>query len=383
MKVLLIAALAVAVLQAAPNVASASELPQGSAGAAGETTKAIAADALPARIALVVGNSKYESIELTEPVNDARDLADELKRDGFDVALGENLNREAMREALRQFYGKIEVNSFAVIFFSGFSVQTERQNYLLPVDARISVKADVLRDGFNFDDILGEMSRRTTKLKIAIVDASRRNEFEPRLDERFAGLAIHKLTPETLVLYSATPNTLVEVNNGADRSVFVNTLLKEISMPNRSAEWAFIETRKKLVQATKGDRVPWISSALTQDVSFNPGLHPGAGAPEETANPQAGVVEVVCPERAEPFVHIEYHYGVDMPSSFLCWYKSPSVLSDKLSEIPYSLEVKGKCELKHVDRIADMRGAGSKTFSAGTQECSGERDRCVVSCRIQ
>ena len=39
------------------------------------------------RFALVIGNAKYPDAEapLKEPINDARDIAVELKRDGFDV----------------------------------------------------------------------------------------------------------------------------------------------------------------------------------------------------------------------------------------------------------------------------------------------------------
>ena len=44
------------------------------------------------RYALVIGNAKYPDAEapLKEPINDARDIADELKRDGFNVEIGEN-----------------------------------------------------------------------------------------------------------------------------------------------------------------------------------------------------------------------------------------------------------------------------------------------------
>src|ERR1700748_464383 len=45
------------------------------------------------RFALVIGNAKYPDADtpLKEPINDARDVADELKRDGFTVDIGENL----------------------------------------------------------------------------------------------------------------------------------------------------------------------------------------------------------------------------------------------------------------------------------------------------
>ena len=53
------------------------------------------------RFALVIGNAKYPDAEapLKEPINDARDVADELKRDGFNVDIGENLTGDAMRRA--------------------------------------------------------------------------------------------------------------------------------------------------------------------------------------------------------------------------------------------------------------------------------------------
>ena len=60
------------------------------------------------RFALVIGNAKYPDAEapLKEPINDARDVADELKRDGFNVEIGENLTGDAMRRAFDKLYGR-------------------------------------------------------------------------------------------------------------------------------------------------------------------------------------------------------------------------------------------------------------------------------------
>ncbi|HEX3457509.1 MAG TPA: caspase family protein, partial [Candidatus Baltobacteraceae bacterium] len=48
------------------------------------------------RFALVIGNAKYPDADapLKEPISDAHDVADELKRDGFTVDIGENLTGE-------------------------------------------------------------------------------------------------------------------------------------------------------------------------------------------------------------------------------------------------------------------------------------------------
>src|ERR1700745_3270070 len=101
-------------------------------------------------VALLIGNSAYLDAEeaLKEPVSDARALGDELKRRGFAVEVGENLKKEAMQRALEKFYGRIKPTSTAVIFFSGFGIQSNRQSYMLPVDARIWSEGDVRREGF-------------------------------------------------------------------------------------------------------------------------------------------------------------------------------------------------------------------------------------------
>ena len=103
------------------------------------------------RLALVIGNSKYPDAEapLREPINDARDIADELKRDGFTVEIGENLNGDQMRRAFDRLYGKIKPGSVALLFFSGYGIESGRQSYMIPVDAQIWTEPDVRRDGFS------------------------------------------------------------------------------------------------------------------------------------------------------------------------------------------------------------------------------------------
>src|SRR5580658_3465038 len=100
------------------------------------------------RFALVIGNAKYPDADapLKEPINDARDIANELKRDGFTVDVGENLTGDGMRRAFERLYGRIKPGSVALIFFSGFGVQSSRQSYMIPVDAQIWTEPDVRRD---------------------------------------------------------------------------------------------------------------------------------------------------------------------------------------------------------------------------------------------
>ena len=243
------------------------------------------------RYALVIGNAKYPDADapLKEPINDARDVADELKRDGFNVDVQENLNGDGMRRAFDKLYGKLKPGSIALIFFSGFGVQSNRQSYMIPIDAQIWTEADVRRDGFSLETVLGEINSRGAGVKIALVDASRRNPFERRFRSFSAGLAPVIAPNGTLVMYSAALSSVIS-DNGGDHSLFVQELLKEIRVPDLMAEETLNRTRVGVTRASRSEQVPWISSSLAEDFSFIPGSggsRPSTSGPVATLPPPA------------------------------------------------------------------------------------------------
>jgi len=260
------------------------------------------------RFALVIGNAKYPDadVPLKEPVNDARDVADELKRDGFNVDIGENLTGDGMRRALDKFYGKLRPGSVALIFFSGFGIQSNRQSYMIPIDAQIWTEQDVRHDGLSLETVLGEINSRGAGVKIALIDASRRNPYERRFRNYSAGLAPVIAPNDTLVMYSAAPSSVIS-DYGGDHSLFVQELLKEIRVPDLMAEETLNRTRVGVSRASGSEQTPWISSSLAEDFSFIPGAtgsHPPA-APPPVANvapapPPAPVASAPPPPPAPP-----------------------------------------------------------------------------------
>ncbi|RZN21556.1 caspase family protein, partial [Bradyrhizobium sp. Leo121] len=236
------------------------------------------------RFALVIGNAKYPDADapLKEPINDARDVADELKRDGFNVDIGENLTGEQMRHAFERLYGKIKPGSVVLLFFSGYGIQSSRQSYMIPIDAQIWSEADVRRDGFSLETVLGEINSRGAGVKIALIDASRRNPFERRFRSFSAGLAPVIAPNGTLVMYSAALSSVIS-DNGSDHSLFVRELLKEIRTPDLMAEETLNRTRVGVTRASRSEQVPWISSSLAEDFSFVPG---SAARPQSPPPPE-------------------------------------------------------------------------------------------------
>ncbi len=220
------------------------------------------------RVALVIGNATYPHDEraLAQPIKDARAIAKELRRAGFEVITGEDLTRQKLRAALRDFKSKIKPGSAALFFFSGYGVQTGKRSYVIPVDAQIWTEGEVKRDGISIDSILSAMDSAGATVKLVIIDAARRNPFERRFRGTSIGLSALTAPAGTLAMYSAAPDRVLYDTSG-ENSLFVTEFLKEMR-PGVSAQRIFNNTQKGVSQASKNERVPWVSSSLVEDFYF-------------------------------------------------------------------------------------------------------------------
>ena len=236
----------------------------------------------------MIGNAKYPDADapLKEPINDARDVADELKRDGFNVEVGENLTGDGDAPRLRSALRTHQARLGRADFLQRIWRPVGRQSYMIPVDAQIWTEPDVRRDGFSLETVLGEINNRGAGVKIALIDATRRNPFERRFRSFSAGLAPVIAPNGTLVMYSAALSSVIS-DNGGDHSLFVQELLKEIRVPDLMAEETLNRTRVGVTRASRSEQVPWISSSLAEDFSFIPGSGARPPGPSLATLPRA------------------------------------------------------------------------------------------------
>lgn len=81
------------------------------------------------QVALVIGNSNYKKSPLTNPVNDARDMAAKLLGLGFTVIKRENLTTKEIGPTLREFKSKLTPGAVALFFYAGHGLQVKGVNY--------------------------------------------------------------------------------------------------------------------------------------------------------------------------------------------------------------------------------------------------------------
>jgi uncharacterized protein len=253
------------------------------------------------RLALVLGNSKYEAVAaLDNPSNDAADLAQALRRVGFEVIEQRDANREAMAKAVRDFSQRLRGADVALFFYAGHGLQMNGENYLLPVDARIETAADVRFNTINLSDIQQEMEG-SGRANIIILDACRNNPFAEKLSRGGRGATTRGLgridaTGEgSLIVYSTQPNN-VALDGAGRNSPFTEALLKYVGTPGLEVRQMISKVRGDVLQATDRRQTPWDSSSLVGDVYL-------AGAPAAAvaaSPPQPPAVQNPAPAPAPP-----------------------------------------------------------------------------------
>src|SRR6202047_2555588 len=100
------------------------------------------------RFALVIGNASYKAKALATPVNDAALIAQTLRAAGFDVMGARDLDEDVLGETFRDFIdavSKAGPDAVAAVYFAGYGLQLDGENYLLPIDADIAQVLDVPR----------------------------------------------------------------------------------------------------------------------------------------------------------------------------------------------------------------------------------------------
>ena len=232
------------------------------------------------RVALVVGNSAYsETTALRNPVNDAVAMAAALRRLGFEVIEGRDLDREGFFDKIDAFEDAVRTAKMALFFYAGHGLQVGGRNYLGPVDMKLEKRQDLRRHAVELAAVLEVMDSETN---LVILDACRNNplagdlERSLRLDRNMLasrGLARVKSTGEMLIAYATAPGNVAADGDG-DHSPYTEALLAHIEKPGMSVQELFTEVTGSVKNKTGGKQAPWTNSSLSKVVHLVPGARP-------------------------------------------------------------------------------------------------------------
>jgi uncharacterized caspase-like protein len=252
------------------------------------------------RVALVVGNGKYEKVDpLRNAQRDAGAVADRLRDLGFEVTEVFDGDAFALNRAADRFVSSARGVDLALFYFAGHGIQLFDRNVLLARDADP-------RRAERVDDLGLDLTRFTAALRQSgairqalLIDACRDNPFSfdetVRLLERLQGprtgappaaaaataarnanrgLASVALPrqggAETLMFFAAQPGQ-VSFDGAGQNSYFVEGLKEELAKPGRPLGEVFRGVSAYVRTVTNGGQVPQVVSDWTADVALGAG----------------------------------------------------------------------------------------------------------------
>ena len=224
----------------------------------------------PSRRALVIGNAAYVDSSLSNPINDATDLAALLRRLGFDVTLHRDADKLTMEQAIDRFTQDVSPGSAGLFFFAGHGVQIDGVNYLVPTGARLNAASDVKDHAVAAEGVLTRMADSGMGVKLLLLDACRDHPLGRSFKGAFSrGLGAMEASQGTLIAYATSPDKTASDGIGRN-SLFTSSLLLELVVARRSIAVALTAVQAHIQKLTKGAQIPWVSSALTGDFSVVP-----------------------------------------------------------------------------------------------------------------
>ncbi|NOQ15881.1 MAG: hypothetical protein GQ581_02370 [Methyloprofundus sp.] len=226
------------------------------------------------RTALVLGNSDYKLMPLSNPKNDATDIAAKLKSLGFQVILATDKNKKEVKNLIREFGQSLKQRGgVGLFFYAGHGLQIDGKNYLVPTDFNVSAAYEVSDASIDVGLVTGAMEEANNPLNIIVLDACRDNPFPRKSRSSARGLARIKSASGTIIAYSTGPGNVAADGNGRN-SPYTQYLLKFMGAQGLTIEQVFKRVRVAVENSTEGKQLPWETSSLRGDFYFKPGKLP-------------------------------------------------------------------------------------------------------------
>ena len=226
------------------------------------------------RYALVIGNSNYNKDIgiLKNPLNDATDVASELRKSNFEVQLITNATYVQMREAMRKFHDKLTAGpvdkTVGLFYYAGHGVAYQDENYLVPIDADVKFEDDITRMCFPVQRmVLANMERSNSRMNIVILDACRNNPFPATSRSVSSGLAEMKRARGSFIAYATAPGSVASDGTGRN-GLYTQELLKALRKPGLTIEQVFKEVRMNVMRLSGDKQYTWDSSNIIGEFYF-------------------------------------------------------------------------------------------------------------------
>lgn len=226
-------------------------------------------------IALVIGNSNYPDMPLTNPLNDANDVAKTFEEIGFIVEKVIDADKEQMAMAIDRFSRKMATAKAAVFYFAGHGMQVNGQNYLIPIAhtsaQEITNESQVSYRAINAGEVLTSMENNKVKFAMVVLDACRNNPIKGSGRGKLKGLAAIDAPVGSLVMYATKAGDVASDGTGRN-SPFTTAFLQHLTTPGLDVNLLPSKVTSTVHELTGGGQTPGTYVQLTESFTFVPEL---------------------------------------------------------------------------------------------------------------
>jgi uncharacterized caspase-like protein len=232
------------------------------------------------RVALVIGNANYSNAaSLRNPRNDAADMAETLKKLGFEVELGVDLDQKKFATTIENFARSLDGADVGLFYYAGHGLQLNDRNYLVSVNAKLENEFLLASETIDLTSIVRLMESKTT-VNLVFLDACRNNPLAENLRRGLEatkrstalGRGLARLEPtgrDTLIAFAAAPGQVAA--DGTDRnSPFTASLLRNIPRPKVEVSVMLKEVSADVRRATANVQRPQQLSDMSRTFYFAP-----------------------------------------------------------------------------------------------------------------
>jgi len=256
------------------------------------------------RIALIIGNGAYPKGPIAHSLADGGLVAEALTSVGFEIVEGADVNSGDFRRLFGEFLARVNAagpDTIAFIYYSGYAIQFEGDNYLIPVDAQLNRDSEIPIQGVRLFDLLRPLADTPAATKIVVLDAARGLPFQSEGGQIAPGLGAIEAAPNLLVAFSSAPGTIAPDGAGP-YGAYATAIAEMVREPGLDIDTMFARIRLRTNEATEGAQTPWEVSQLQQVAVLVPGQPnaPPAAAQGFLAAPQTQVGAPVVRHRAPP-----------------------------------------------------------------------------------
>lgn len=210
------------------------------------------------RLALVIGNSDYpKGSYLENPVHDADSVAKKLKELNFDVIKITDCTLRDMNEGVKDFAKRATDYDVALFFYAGHGMQSEGENYLIPIDAELETQADVKYNCTSLNYLLDKLDECGCPMKIIVLDACRNNPLARSWSRSIdKGLAIVNPPKGTFITFSTAAGKTALDGDGHN-SPYTTAFIESLEKPNLALFDFFNEVGRSVLAMTDNKQDPW------------------------------------------------------------------------------------------------------------------------------